>query len=103
MNATMSALLQFHNDNTSKFYQDVVTALNRVSPAQREGTFTFNSDPMDIFDSGGALDTRAYKDYIKKQILHLFRHFPKTRLQFRYNGRRHTHIAVNYSISDSKC
>lgn len=68
MNATMSALLQFHNDNTSKFYQDVVTALNRVSPAQREGTFTFNSDPMDIFDSGGALDTRAYKDYIKKQM-----------------------------------
>lgn len=68
MNATLSAILQFHNENTSKFYQDTLSVLSSIRPPEPQGSVSFDADPMDIFNSGGALNPSAYKDYIKKRM-----------------------------------
>lgn len=68
MNATLSAILQFHNENTSKFYQDTLSVLSSIRPPEPQASFSFGSDPMDIFNSGGSINTSAYKDYVKNRM-----------------------------------
>lgn len=69
MNSTLTAILDFQNENTTKFYESVLGAIDRMSPPQKEDSFDFGSnDPMAVFGSAGGVSFSSYKDYIKRQM-----------------------------------
>lgn len=69
MNSTLSAILEFHNENTMKFYQSMSTAIERMTPPPpKEYSYDSKIDPMDVFSSTGSINTSVYKDYIKENV-----------------------------------
>ena len=68
INSTLGAILEFQNQNTTKFYETVLGAIERMTPPVKESVYTPDNNPMAMFGSKGGLSFSSYKDYIKKQM-----------------------------------
>lgn len=69
MNSTLSAILEFHNENTTKFYDAVVNAVSGRGGSQESTSYTADDDSaMDVFDTKGSINPGAYKEYLKKKL-----------------------------------
>ena len=67
VNDSIRGLIQYHEENTTKFYEEMIGAMERIGKTvddmDRE-----SSGPEDLFNSRGGIDGSAYKKYIKKNI-----------------------------------
>lgn len=72
MDNTLSAILEYHESNTSNFYESAMAAFekigNAVAPERDDFSYQDNSSPTDIFNSKGGLNFDKYKTLVKRQI-----------------------------------
>ena len=65
---TLSAILQYHEENTTNYYQAALAAFERIGGALETDYSSSSSNPMDVFTSSGGLNGREYKSYVKKRL-----------------------------------
>lgn len=70
VNDTLTAILSFHNENTTKFYESMLTKVSAITPPAEEESSYYGGDdnPMAVFGSKGGISLSSYKDYIKKRM-----------------------------------
>lgn len=67
LNDTMTSILEYHNDNTTKFYETALSAFEKLGAKEDEEDATVGSIKTgDIFEYNGKLKPEEYKKYIKK-------------------------------------
>lgn len=67
VNDSIRGLIQYHEDNTTKFYEEMLGAMERIGKTV-DDMDRDSSGPEDLFNSRGGIDGSAYKKYIKKNI-----------------------------------
>ena len=69
ISSTLDALLRYHEENTTNYYEHALAAFERIGGAI-ESEFSSSSDnPLDVFaNQNGGLNGNAYKSYVKKRI-----------------------------------
>jgi hypothetical protein len=67
-NNTLTAILQYHEENTTNFYETVTAALEQIGKKQEDsfGRESSYDKTENLFTSDGGLDMAEYKKYIKK-------------------------------------
>ena len=71
ISSTLDALLQYHEENTTNYYEHALAAFERIGGAVTEDMSEIsNSDnPLNVFkSSSGGLNGNAYKTYVKGRI-----------------------------------
>lgn len=76
INSTLNAMLEFQNQNTTKFYESVLSSINKMAPPEKEVSYVSDNNPMAVFGSKGGVNFSSYKDYIKKQMKHVVEQSP---------------------------
>ena len=67
VNDSIRGLIQYHEENTTKFYEEMIGAMERIGKTV-DDMDRDSSGPEDLFNSRGGIDGSAYKKYIKKNI-----------------------------------
>ena len=65
---SVNALLQYHEENTTKFYETMIGAVERMGKTMEDRFKSYGDDPEDLFTAKGGLNGSAYKKYLKKNI-----------------------------------
>ena len=70
ISTTLDALLKYHEENTTNYYEHAIAAFERIGSAVTEDmSMTSSDNPLDVFkSSSGGLNGNAYKNYVKKRI-----------------------------------
>lgn len=74
INNTLSAILQYHEENTTKFYEASISYMEKMGPKQDDDE-DYTPDKMDaseMFDSSGKFDFNKYLTLVKQQAKDLF-------------------------------
>lgn len=69
ISSTLDALLRYHEENTTNYYEHAIAAFEKIGGAV-ENEFSGSSDnPLDVFaNKNGGLNGEAYRKYVKKRI-----------------------------------
>lgn len=66
---TLDALLRYHEENTTNYYEHAIAAFERIGGAIESDFLGSSDNPLDIFaNQNGGLNGSAYKNYVKKRI-----------------------------------
>lgn len=69
INNTLTALLEFHEENTKQFYESSIAAFEKIGGAVADDSSSYDDDdPLAIFNKDGGINFSAYKDRVKKNI-----------------------------------
>ena len=68
VNDSINAILQYHEENTSNFYETMIGAVEKLGKSMEETMSSSGSDIEDLFNSRGGINGSAYKKYVKKNI-----------------------------------
>lgn len=68
INTSIRSLLQYHEENTTKFYEDMVGAMEKLGKTVDEGFSNDDGGVESLFNYKGGINGSEYKKYIKKNI-----------------------------------
>lgn len=68
VNDSINAILQYHEENTSNFYETMIGAAEKLGKTMEDTMSSSGSDIEDLFNSRGGINGSAYKKYVKKNI-----------------------------------
>ena len=73
INNGITALVDFHRENTMKFYETSIAAMERLGTLAEESQDASKDDASAIFKTNGTIDPKKYKEYVKKNIKSAFK------------------------------
>lgn len=66
---TLSAILEFHQENTKQFYESSIAAFEKIGGAVADDDYSYeDDDPLAIFNKNGGINFEGYKNRVKKNI-----------------------------------
>ena len=69
INSTLTAILDYHQENTTNFYNAALAAFERIGSAVDSNDFGGpKEDITDIFSSSGGINPDGYKKYLKSKL-----------------------------------
>ena len=76
VNTSVRSILQYHEDNTTKFYEDMLAAMEKLGKTVDEGFSNDDGGMESLFNYKGGINGSEYKKYIKKNIRSAIDHSP---------------------------
>lgn len=69
ISSTLDAILQYHEENTTNYYEKAIAAFERIGSSVTDDNPLETNNPLDIFASSrGGLNNNHYKEYVKGNI-----------------------------------
>ena len=76
VNTSVRSILQYHEDNTTKFYEDMLAAMEKLGKNVEDGFSNDDGGMESLFNYKGGINGSEYKKYIKKNIRSAIDHSP---------------------------
>ena len=68
INSTLSAILEYHQENTTNFYNAATAAFERIGATIEDAVESKDDEVASMFGSKGQFDINKYKTYVKDKI-----------------------------------
>ena len=73
INNGITALVQFQQENTLKFYESAMAVFDRYAKTTEDDNHGKRSNGPDVFNGTRGIDAGKYKEYVKKQIKSVYK------------------------------